>query len=407
MRILLLTQWFQPEPNFKGIQFAKALTDCGHEVEVLTGFPNYPGGRLYPGYKVRPWQKEVIDGIRVIRVALYPSHDRSGLRRLLNYSSFGLSSAILGPFLIHKPDVIYVYNLVTLGFASTLLKILNRCKCLYDIQDLWPDSVTASGMLPKSASSMLDKFSNAVYRKADHIAVLSPGMKATLVDRGLAPDDIDVIYNWCDEGAIQFTSEEVQAVKEELGFNGHFNVVFAGTMGKMQALDTVIDAASLLKRKLPHVKFTLIGGGIEADHLKMKVSELGLQNVQILPRRPVSEIGAVLQATDVLLVHLKDDPLFRITIPSKIQAYLYAGKPIIVGVEGDASQLVVNANAGIPCKPEDSRSVADVVERFACMDQKTLDDMGAMGRSFYDKELSFAAGVSKFDKLFRSLMCNN
>jgi hypothetical protein len=148
MKILLLTQWFQPEPFFKGLSFAKALKSRGHDVEVLTGFPNYPGGKLYPGYRVRLWQRESVDGIRVNRVALYPSHDRSGLKRMLNYLSFGLSAALIGPLLVQKPDVIYVYNLVTLGPAAYLLRFFYGCPVVYDVQDIWPDSVVDLHEMP-------------------------------------------------------------------------------------------------------------------------------------------------------------------------------------------------------------------------------------------------------------------
>ena len=152
MRILFLTQWFQPEPSIKGLPFAKALRDRGHEVEVLTGFPNYPGGKVYPGYRVRLWQSEIMEGIRVHRVALYPSHDKSALRRMGNYLSFALTSATIGPFLVRRPDVVYVYNLVTLGLTSRLLQLIYGCPVVYDIQDLWPDSVSGSGMLDHHSS---------------------------------------------------------------------------------------------------------------------------------------------------------------------------------------------------------------------------------------------------------------
>src|SRR5271165_3505961 len=147
MKILMLTQWFQPEPTFKGLPLARALRDRGHEVEVLTGFPNYPGGKLYPGYRVQPWRREIMDGIRVNRVALYPSHDRNAMGRILNYLSFGATSALVGPWVVRKPDVIHVFNLVTLDVASRLLGLLKGARVVLDVQDLWPESLAASGMM--------------------------------------------------------------------------------------------------------------------------------------------------------------------------------------------------------------------------------------------------------------------
>ena len=148
MRILILSQFFDPEPIVKGLPFARELSRRGHAVEVLTGFPNYPGGKLYPGYRLRPWQREVLDGIPVHRVALYPSHDGSAVRRTANYASFALSAAVAGPFLVRKPDVVYVYHPpATVGLPALVFRALRGCPVVYDVQDLWPDSVASSRMV--------------------------------------------------------------------------------------------------------------------------------------------------------------------------------------------------------------------------------------------------------------------
>src|SRR5664280_315157 len=144
MNILFLSQWFQPEPCFKGLPFAKALREKGHHVEILTGFPNYPGGKIYPNYRVLLYQREMLDGIQVNRVPLYPSHDKSALRRIINYLSFAVSAFLLGPWLIRRPDIIYVCNLVTLSPVAFLLRFLFGSKIIIDVLDLWPESVTSS-----------------------------------------------------------------------------------------------------------------------------------------------------------------------------------------------------------------------------------------------------------------------
>ena len=220
MKILFLTQWFEPEPTFKGLLFARELAARGHEVEVLTGFPNYPGGKVYPGYRIRPWVREQIDGIDMLRVALYPSHNNSGLHRALNYLSFALSAAVIGTALIRKPDVVYVYHPpITVGFAATVIGFFRRTPFVYDIQDLWPDTVAASGMMSNPAAlALLGKLCNFVYRRARHITVLSPGFKEQLVGRGVPPDKIDVIYNWCDEKALKPRPQICNAI----GRNGSF-----------------------------------------------------------------------------------------------------------------------------------------------------------------------------------------
>jgi colanic acid biosynthesis glycosyl transferase WcaI len=251
MRILILSQWFQPEPIMKGLPFAQALAARGHEVEVLTGFPNYPGGAVYPGYHVRLWQREYMGDIRVNRVALYPSHNNSGARRMLNYLSFALSCLLLGPWLVGKMDVVYVYNLVSLGPAAFFLRFLFGAKVLVDVQDLWPESVTNSGMLPANGiQRLLAAFCNVIYRRADWLTVLSPGFKEVLVSRGVPSERVDVIYNWCNEAAKPESFRD-KALAEELGLNGRFNILFAGTMGVMQGLDTALEAAQLCRQSVP------------------------------------------------------------------------------------------------------------------------------------------------------------
>jgi glycosyltransferase involved in cell wall biosynthesis len=401
MRILLLTQWFEPEPTFKGLLFARELAAQGHDVEVLTGFPNYPGGHVYPGYRIRPWVREQIDGISILRVALYPSHDKSGFRRALNYVSFAISAAVIGTALVRKPDVVYVYNPpATIGFPAVVLGFLRRVPFVFDICDLWPDTVAVSGMLSSpGALTLLDKWCNFVYGRARHIVVVSSGFKGQLVRRGVAPDKIDIIYNWCDEAAIEPGGADPE-LASRLGLSGYFNVIFAGTMGTAQALDSVLEAAALCRQTLPNVQFVFVGGGVDRNRLEKKTADLGLTNVCFLPRQPMSAMGAVLGLADVLLVHLKSHPLFSITIPGKTQAYMASGKPVLMAVRGDAAQLVTQSGGGLVCEPEDPRSIAETVARFAVMSPEERHRMGEAGKRYYDEQLSLKAGVTKFEALF-------
>ncbi len=401
----MLTQWFDPEPTFKGLAFARELVRRGHEVEVLTGFPNYPGGKLYDGYKVRLLQRENIDGISVLRVPLYPSHDGSALKRIVNYFSFAFSAAFIGSLLVKTADVMYVYHPpATVGFAASVISMVRRIPFVYDIQDLWPDTLAASGMLNNPGIlRLVDSGCRFIYRQAAKVVVLSPGFKEKLVTRGVPPDKIEMIYNWCDEDNIQRENAD-KNLAEKIGFAGKFNIVFAGTMGKAQALDAVLDAAKLVNISRPIVQFVFVGGGIEVERLTRKVEEMGLTNVFFLPRMPIQEIGTVLALADVLLVHLRDDPLFKITLPSKTQAYMAAGRPILMAVRGDAASLVDKGKAGLACIPEDSQSIAAAVEQFCSMSRQELDDMGECGRKFYETELSLTVGVNKFELLFKSIV---
>ena len=369
---------------------------------MLTGFPNYPGGKLYPGCRVRPWSRETMDGIRVNRVALYPSHNSNATGRIFNYLSFAATSALVGPWLVRKPDVIYVYNLVTLSVAWRLLGLLKGARVVLDVQDLWPESLAASGMMNnRLLLSVLDRWCRGAYRHADRIIALSPGFKKNLAARGVPEDRIEVIYNWCDEASLVLPEPD-PVVARELGFAGRFNIVFAGTMGLVQALNPVIEAARTLRNRAPDVLFTFIGGGVEVERLKRSSSDL--PNVQFLPRRPLSEIAAVLSNADALLVHLKADPLFEITVPSKIQAYLFAGKPILCGVKGDAADLVCRAGAGLPFTPEDPEALAETVLTLHGLDADGLRLMGANGRAFYMKHLAMDEGVRRIKQTLESVV---
>jgi len=401
MKILILSQWFEPEPTFKGMLFARELVARGHEVEVLTGFPNYPGGRVYPDHRIRPWAREKHDGIDVLRVALYPSHDNSGLHRVLNYASFALSAAVIGTALIRKPDVMYVYHPpITVGFAAAVIGFLRRTPFVYDIQDLWPDTVAASGMMSNPASlGLLGKLCKFVYRRASRITVLSPGFKETLVARGVSPGKMDVIYNWCDETALKSTSLPVA----RLGRTDRFCILFAGTMGLAQGLDSVLLAAQICRTTVPVAEFLFMGGGVDRSRLERMAEEMQLDNVRFLPRQPMQAMGSILAGADALLVHLKDDPLFRITIPSKTQAYLAAGKPILMGVRGDAADLVKQSQSGVLCEPGNPQSIADAVKELVDLGPERLAAMGHNGRAFYDCELSVSIGAKEFDRVFRAV----
>ncbi len=405
MRILFLTQWFDPEPTLKGLGFARALQQRGHEVEVVTGFPNYPGGKVYPGYRVRLRQVDSIDGIRIVRVPLYPSHDTSALGRVANYGSFAVSAAVTGGIGVTRPDIIYAYHPpATIALPALTLSWRWRVPYVLDIQDLWPDTLAATGMVNHAALLRLaDQFCRLAYRHATRIVVLSPGFREALTARGVPADKVSVIYNWCDESAMGAASSNAP-VLHEAGLAGRFNVVFAGTMGRAQALGAVLDAARLVQSRQPSVQFIFVGGGILVESLRQRAAELALSNVKFLPVRPAAEVAPLLAAADVLLVHLRDDPLFSITIPSKTQAYLAAGRPILMAVRGDAASLIDESGGGITTPPEDSSAMADRICQLAAASPLALREMGERGRAFYRSMLSRDAGVARFDAVFRDAL---
>lgn len=404
MKILLLTQWFQPEPMYKGLPLAKELSRRGHKVEVLTGFPNYPGGKVYPGYRIRPWMRETIEGIPVVRVALYPSHDKCKIRRILNYATFALSASIAGCTLMKRPDIIYAYHPpATVGLPALVMKTYHRVPVVYDIQDLWPDTLAATGMLNCAPLlSMLDRLCRVLYRQMDRVVVLSPGFRSVLMKRGIPGEQIEVIYNWCDE-------EHMSASQQPNGNvvtrnTGEFSVVFAGTMGVAQGLDAVLDAARICRTAVPNVRFQFIGGGVDRERLERKAGEMALDNVTFMPRQPMTLMGPILGASDVLLVHLKDAPLFRITIPSKTQAYFVAGKPVLMAVLGDSAELVRDARAGVVVQPENGVAIAKAVQQLSALTAEQRAEMGENGRRYYQAHMSLKAGVDRFENIFQSLV---
>ena len=405
MRILLWMQWFDPEPQIKGLAFAKKLRELGNEVEVLTGFPNYPGGKIYPGYSVKFFQEEFIDQIRIIRVPLYPSHSSSSFGRILNYLTFGFTSCCAGFFVSTKKDVIYACGPpVTVGIVVALVSYFRSIPFVYDVQDLWPDSLEATQMFKNSLGlKIVSKLCEWVYRRAQHLTVQSPGIKNLLIARGINSEKISIIFNWCDEANLVSRSSFIKK-DEPLGLGKgsekFFNVIFAGNIGKAQALDTILEVAQLLEIENPSICLFFIGGGIEVPKLKKLAERLNISNVTFVPRVQMSEIGNALLLADVLLIHLKDDPLFRVTVPAKTQSYMAMGKPILMAVAGDAADLISEAKAGICAMPSNPRAIADKIMLMARMDKKDLEILGVNGYDFYLNNMSLDIGARKFIAVF-------
>lgn len=404
MRILLLSQWFDPEPGAtKGLPFAKWLQQRGHDVSALTGFPNYPGGKVYGGYKIRFSQKEVMDGVDVLRVPLYPSHNQSSIKRFANFTSFALSAATIGAARVPKSDVGFVYHPPpTVGLAASVLKRMRKIPFVYHIADMWPDTVTESGMLrskkaKRIAHYTISKWCNFVYREAHSITVLSPGFKELLIERGVPANKVHVIYNWTDEATFKPLPRDEELART-LGMSGKFNIVYAGNLGPMQGLDTVLEAAVQVQDR-PEIQIVFAGTGHEERALKDQATALGLSNVLFLGRRQYWEMPKINTLADVLLVHLRDLPFFNATIPGKTQVSLASGKATLMAVAGDAAKLVEIANAGVSCPPENPAAMANAMRQLHDLPQEKLYQYGRNAHEFYNRELSLNAGATKTEAL--------
>lgn len=402
IKVLLLTQWFDPEPTFKGLVFAKELIRQGFDVEVVTGFPNYPEGKVYSGYRVKLIQREVMDGVCVTRVPLYPNHDQSAIKRALNYISFAISALFYGLFFAKRPDVIYAYHPpLTVGIVAVLIRLFRRVPVVYDIQDMWPDTLRATGMISNQrVLNLIGKICNWVYRYVDQIVVLSSGFRALLIERGVPKDKINIIYNWCDEKSLSFVQGELPSNFPSID---KFRVLFAGNMGKAQALNAVLDAAEIVQKISSEISFVFVGGGVEVPQLKNYATSKGITNTIFLNSVPMKEVACLLNAADVLVVHLRKDSLFAVTIPSKTQAYMAVGKPILMAVDGDASNLVIDASCGIVAEPQNPDSIASAVLKLFNMSKESRMAMAESGKHYYMENLSLSAGVGQFSVLFKKL----
>ena len=392
-RIAMFSHWYDPEGGAAAAPgtIARALRDRGHDVHVVTGFPNYPTGKVFPGYRVRPYQLEVLDGVTVHRSAVYPSHDTGAANRAANYLSFAFTGAATG--VIHLPtvDVGLVYSTpATAAIPGMALRALRRVPYVVQIQDMWTQSVTSSGFLGNTsdgrAERILHRFCDAVYKRAATIAVTSPGMRRLVEERGVDPGKIEFVPNWADEACFA-PMTVTRDLLAEFGPFRPFTAMYAGNFGELQALQNVIDSAALL-RDDKDIGFVLIGGGVAENRLRSRVDKLGLQNVRFVPSQPFGRMSDVLALGNVQLISLRDVPLLRSTLPSKLQANMAAGRPIIGAVAGDAAAVIKSSGAGFVSAPEDPVALAEAVRRMAQLTAQDREAMGVRARDYYLEHFS-------------------
>ena len=403
MRVLILSQWCYPEPDARILNMAEDIKKKGHQVEILTGFPNYPGGDIYPGYKLNVYQKEVINEVEIKRIWLYPSHDKSAAKRAFNYLSFAFSALLLGPFIIRKPDVIYVYHPpATAAIPAIFLKFLFRAKLVYDIQDLWPESIEATGMVRKRGLlRIINQFQNFIYSKSDAITVISKGFKERLTEKGVSASKVHVIWNW------SIPIGQAKSDSPSITYGPKFNILFAGNHGRVQALETIIKGAQQFwEANERDVQFVFLGNGQSKEEIVALANANALGNVLFLDRVSPDNVGSYLLSADVLLVHLQDNSLFRITVPSKIQSYLMTGRPVLAGIQGDGADLINKSGGGVTFIPEDVNDFVRKVRYLKSMPTDKLHEMGERGKSFYYSHLERSVGVEKFLKIFDSIKPN-
>ncbi|MGH3326844.1 MAG: glycosyltransferase family 4 protein [Streptomycetales bacterium] len=402
----MISQWYEPEVQSATVPSAisRSLTALGHDVSVLTGFPNYPSGRIYPGYQLRPYQFESRSGVGVHRVPLWPSHDRSAVKRAANYLSFA-SSAATRLRILRSVDAWLVYSTpATVAIPALVAKAVFRRPFVLLIQDLWPDTVVESGFVGggKGLELMvrsLHKFCDATYRNASAVAVTAPGMAELLRRRGVGADKLDVVPNWVDEEAFRPVPRD-REIAREFDLSG-FVVMYAGNLGDFQGLDTIIEASDLLG-DIPELKVVFVGAGVAEGRLRAAAERAGRRNILFLGQQPLDRMAALMALSDVQLVTLQDLPLFHATLPSKVQTALASGRPIVAAVPGDASRIIGESGAGLAVRPGDAGALADALRRMYRVGEEGRESMGRRGRAFYLEQLSARVGSVKLARLLES-----
>jgi colanic acid biosynthesis glycosyl transferase WcaI len=397
MRVLIFSQYYYPEAVPKPHELAEELRAAGHEVFVLTGFPHYPGGRLSPGYKLRLKMRETIRGIPVLRLFEMPYHSTNALLRMANYLSF-MISAPFGAFLTPKVDVIYVWHPPqTIGVAAWLISKIKRAPFVYDVQDIWGHFTVLSGMVREGSTVVrairwLEKF---VSRRAHHLIVQTAAGRDYFVERGVSSQKISVLPHWIDEKMFA-TSNERERVRREQNWENKFIVLFAGNLGIVQGLDTVIEAAEKLNG---NSQIVFVGDGTDKPRLeKLAVRRRG-SRVQFVERQPLEQMPAFMAAADALLISLKKSELTKFVIPSKTVAYLASGKPILMAAGGASEDLIREANAGVIAEPENAAELAAAIEKLQAMTAEERAALGENGKRFLFENLSKQKVIKDYEQL--------
>jgi colanic acid biosynthesis glycosyl transferase WcaI len=403
MRVLILSQYYSPEPVPKPAEMADALMRRGHQVSVLTGYPSYPSGDLYDGYRLRLAERTHIDGVPVVRCFEYPAHGTRALGRIANYLSF-MVSAPFASVLAPRCDVIYVWHPpLTVGIAAAIIARLRGVRFVYDVQDIWPESALLSGMLrPGLLVNFLARLERVVYRLADHILVVTEGARQNLIEKGVPAEKVSVTRHWIDERI--FTAVESgtrQAIRDRYGWGAQFVVLFGGNIGLVQGLDSVIDAAALLPDD--STRIVIVGDGTDLSRLQERAATLGLQRrVQFLGRQASELMPSLFAGADALLVHLKKSPLSRLVIPTKTMAYLASGRPIIMAMEGAAADLVSAAGAGIAVPSEHPASLVEAIETMRRMPEGERAAMGARGAEHLATNFTRDTVVPEYEAILKA-----
>lgn len=400
LKVGIISQWFSPEPVPIPRSIAQGLADRGHSVRVLTGFPNYPTGQIYNGYDDSGPTEETMAGALLMRIPAFLSHDLNAGHRLRSFLSFGARSLRGAAFLRHS-DVNYVYATpMTAAACALACRLLWKTPYVLHVQDLWPESITGSGMVPdgrrKSLIAALTNFAlGPVYTLAKHIVVISPGMKRALVQRDVDANKISIIYNW---DANEYRPRTGYSLPSRIRNSPTLHCVYAGNIGQMQDVETIVRAAAEVEFEVD-LRISVYGSGVAEESLAGLIRELGVKNVQLCGRVTPDQMQAIYDVSDFQFVTLRDLPVFRMTIPSKFQASLANGVPIITTVQGDLAAMCVDNKLGFVAQPENIGDLANALRKAANMDRAEHLAMSQRAREFYRTDLAVEVGLERICKV--------
>jgi|APLak6261685727_1056166.scaffolds.fasta_scaffold00065_3 glycosyltransferase involved in cell wall biosynthesis len=382
MKILIVTQYFWPE-SFRINDLVSSLAERGVDVDVLTGQPNYPEGKTYSGYKAWHCQKQEWNGVRIFRLPIMPRGEQSALRLIANYLSFVISGVALAPWLLRKRryDAVFVYGTspILQAIPAIFIGWLKKSPVVLWVQDLWPESLEATGYIRnKSILKVVEKIVRFIYQRTDILLVQSRAFEKFV--GVLAPGKLIRYYPNSVEA--MFCQPPVVSLPEVKALDSGFSIVFAGNVGAAQAVDVIVEAATLLKDHTD-IRFVVFGNGSRWQWMCEESKARGLNNIHFPGRFPIDTMPGLMAKASALLVTLTDKPIFAATVPNKVQAYMAAGRPILACLNGEGARLVVEAGAGIAVAAEDARALADAIVKLYEMKPEERSQLGTNGREYY------------------------
>jgi glycosyltransferase involved in cell wall biosynthesis len=403
VKILYLSQYFPPEmgaPSARAVELAQHWARAGHHVSILTGFPNHPTGVVPAEWRGRLrhlMYREKSGDVDVFRTWLWPLPNRKAHERMRNYASFCISAALRG-LTIPRPDVIVATSpQLLVGLSGFWLGSTRRIPFVFEVRDLWPESLTAVGIGSEDSllHNALSKIARLLYDRSDHIVVVTPAFKDRLIEHwSVPPDKISVVENGVETETFSPAASSEKDVRKQLGTEGKFVASYIGTMGNAHGLETLLDAAQSLQDN-PKFVFLLIGEGAEKERIKGEVHTRLLTNVRVLDQQPRETIPAFILASDACLVLLKKTDIFKTVLPSKMLEFMSCARPVILGVEGQAREILENAGAGLAIEPENAEALVQALNYLA-ENPDTARNFGQKGREYILEKFSRARTAEKY-----------